>query len=99
METITDEILEKADEDIQEILSDKRLSTRERKTYEVLHYFLLFLMTDHKKINKIEKASIGLWVSKNPKLTIISLLALVAIVVPDIRQALWDYFSALSWVP
>jgi len=99
METITDEILKKANEEIQDILTDQRLSQRDRKTYEILQYFLIYLMTDHKKLNKIEKASIGLWVSKNPRLTIIFLLILVAIVVPDIRQALLDYLSALRWIP
>ena len=69
--TITDELLEQAEAEIKDILKDKKLTHRDRKMFEVMQYFLMFLMTDHKKINKIEKASLGLWISQNKKLAVI----------------------------
>lgn len=51
--TISDEILQKAQADIKELLNDETLSRPERAQLEIQSYFLMFLVTDHKRITKI----------------------------------------------
>ena len=51
--TISDEILQKAQEDITKRLNNETLSHPERVQLEIQSYFLMFLVTDHKRIGKI----------------------------------------------
>ena len=51
--TISDEILQKAQEDITKRLNNETLSHPERVQLEIQSYFLVFLVTDHKRIGKI----------------------------------------------
>ena len=64
---ISDEILKKAQAEIKELLSNKRLPKSERVQLEVQSYFLMFLVSDRKKINQMYpyvmemKAQSGKW--------------------------------------
>ena len=49
-EGISDELLDKAKQDIQELLNKRGLAKGERVQLEVQSYFLMFLISDHKKI-------------------------------------------------
>ena len=53
MESVSDDILQKAQTDVAELLRDKKLSKTDRTQLEVQSYFLMFLVNDHKKINKM----------------------------------------------
>ena len=50
---ISEEILSKAGEYIQELLKNKRLSQHDRAQLEVQSYFLMFLIADHEKLSQI----------------------------------------------
>ena len=52
-EGISDELLDKARQDIQELLSKRGLAKSERVQLEVQSYFLMFLINDHKKITQM----------------------------------------------
>jgi hypothetical protein len=49
--SISDEVLLKAQEDINGLLKNKRLTAPERVQLEIQSYFLMFLVNDHKKIS------------------------------------------------
>lgn len=49
--SISDEVLLKAQEDIDKLLKSKRLTSSERVQMEIQSYFLMFLVNDHKKIS------------------------------------------------
>lgn len=51
--SISDNILEKAQGDIRAMLQNQGLSKTDRLQLEIQSYFLMFLVNDHKKINKI----------------------------------------------
>jgi len=51
--SISDELLQKAQEDIEALLENKRISRTERVQLEIQSYFLMFLITDHKKVQSI----------------------------------------------
>ena len=51
--TISDEVLLRAQEDIDRLLKSKRLTSSERIQMEIQSYFLMFLVNDHKKITKM----------------------------------------------
>lgn len=50
---ISDELLSHAEQYIKELLKNKRLKTEVRAQLEIQSYFLMFLATDHEKINRI----------------------------------------------
>jgi hypothetical protein len=50
---ISDEILAKAQTDIQELLGNRKLPKTERVQLEIQSYFLMFLINDHKKIGQM----------------------------------------------
>ena len=50
---VSDEILSRAQEDIDKLLKNKRISETERVQLEVQSYFLMFLVSDHKKVIKM----------------------------------------------
>ena len=50
---ISDEILDKAQADISELLSNRKLPRSERVQLEIQSYFLMFLISDHKKITQM----------------------------------------------
>jgi hypothetical protein len=52
-EGISDDLLQKASEDIQKLLRKRGLSESDRVQLEVQSYFLMFLINDHKKIGKM----------------------------------------------
>jgi len=51
--SISDEVLLKAQEDIDKLLKSKRLTSSERVQMEIQSYFLMFLVNDHKKISRM----------------------------------------------
>lgn len=51
--SISDEVLLKAQEDIEKLLKSKRLTSSERVQMEIQSYFLMFLVNDHKKIARM----------------------------------------------
>ena len=52
-EGISDDLLEKASADIQKLLKRRGLPEQDRVQLEVQSYFLMFLISDHKKIGQI----------------------------------------------
>ena len=51
--SISDEVLQRAQEDIELLLKNKKISSSERVQLEIQSYFLMFLVSDHKKVQKI----------------------------------------------
>ena len=51
--SISDEVLLRAQEDIDKLLKSKRLTSSERVQMEIQSYFLMFLVNDHKKISRM----------------------------------------------